>query len=81
VQNAPPILISFVILMIGKQYKYTAPRYAVYSTLPSLHTPSVQIFSSPPRSQTPSDCVSPLLPETKFHINTEPQTILEFRIF
>jgi hypothetical protein len=51
---------------------HEAPRYAVFSTLPSPHPSSVQLSSSKPWSQTLSVYVPSLMSETKFHIHTEP---------
>jgi hypothetical protein len=47
------ILLDFIVLiMFGEEYSYEAPHYAIFSTLPSLHPSSDQIFSSAPCSQT-----------------------------
>jgi hypothetical protein len=47
-----PDLIILIILV--RSTNYEAPHYVVFSSLPSLHLPSVQILSSAPCSQTPS---------------------------
>jgi hypothetical protein len=53
-----------------------APRYAVFSMLPSFHLSLVQIFSYAPCFQTPSVHVPLLLSETTFHTHIEPQAKL-----
>jgi hypothetical protein len=56
-----------IIIILGKNSNYAAPRYAIFSTLPSLHPSLVQIFSSAPCSQMPSVYIPPLMSETMFH--------------
>jgi hypothetical protein len=56
----PLMILDLIILIIlGEEYKFEAPHYAVFSSLLSLHHSLVQIFSAP-CSQTPSvqKCVS-----------------------
>jgi hypothetical protein len=53
-------------LYLAKNTSYYAARYAVFFTLPSLQTSSVQIFSSATFSQMPSVYVASLMPETKY---------------
>jgi hypothetical protein len=63
------ILLNFRILIIlGEEYKY-----AVFSTLPSLHLSSVQIVPSAPCSQKLSVYVPLLMSEAMFHTHIEPQ--------
>jgi hypothetical protein len=45
-------------LYLAKSKNQEAPRYAGFSTLPSLHPTKVQISFSAPCSQTPSVCLS-----------------------
>jgi hypothetical protein len=54
VLHALLVLLELIIIILGKEYKYEAPRYADFSTLPSPQPFSVQIFSSATCSQTPS---------------------------
>jgi hypothetical protein len=49
----PPRLILLIYLTTSST-NYAAPRYALFSTLPSLHPSLVQIFYSTSCSQTPS---------------------------
>jgi hypothetical protein len=58
---------------LTKSTSYVLPHYAVLFNRTLLHSSPVQIFSSAPCSQTPSVCVLPLIPETKFHIHKKPQ--------
>jgi hypothetical protein len=53
---------------LGNLKKNEAPRYAIFSVLPSPQLSSVQISSSAPCSQTPSVYVPLLMSETNFHI-------------
>jgi hypothetical protein len=53
---------------------------AVFSTLPSLHLSSVQIFPSAPCSQTVSVYVLPLISPTNFHTHTKPRAKLCFKV-
>jgi len=50
---------------------YEALHYVVFTSLLPLPFTWVQIFSSPPCSQTPSVCVLPSVWETKFHTHTK----------
>jgi hypothetical protein len=69
------------LFFLARSASYEAPHYAVFSSLPSLHLSSVQIFFSAPCSRTPSVCVPPLISEIKFHIRTKLQAELRFCIF
>jgi hypothetical protein len=60
-----------MLLCLAKSTSYETPHYAAFSNLLLFHPASVQIFSSAPCSQTPSVCVPPLMPETKFHTHSE----------
>jgi hypothetical protein len=63
-----------ILSILGEEFK--SPRYAAFSTLPSLDHSLVQIFSTTPCSQTPSVHVPLLLSETMFHTHIEPQAKL-----
>jgi hypothetical protein len=62
----PPRLDYSNYTYLSKSTNHEAPRYEVFSTLPSPHPSSVEILSSVPCTQI----------ETKFHNHTEPQTKL-----
>jgi hypothetical protein len=59
-----------------KSTNHEAPFYAIFFTLLSFHPSLAQIFSSAPCSKAPSVYVPPLMSETKFHTQTEPQAKL-----
>jgi hypothetical protein len=63
-------------LLLAKSISYEAPHSAALSIFLALHLSSAKIFSSAPYSQIPSVYVSPLMSETKFATNTEPQAEL-----
>jgi hypothetical protein len=61
------ILIYLIILIVLENSPhYEAPDCVYFSSLQSLRSPSVQIFSSAPCSQILSAYVPPLMSETKF---------------
>jgi hypothetical protein len=62
---------------LAKRTNDEAPRYAVFSILPSPHPSTFQISSSAPCSRTPSVYVPPLS-ETTFHTHTEGGMLSEF---
>jgi hypothetical protein len=75
------ILFYFNILIIlGEEYSYEDPRYAIFSNLLSLHPSSVQIFSSASCSQTFSVYVPTLSTQTKLRTDTESQIELVMHI-
>jgi hypothetical protein len=66
------LILNFIILLyLENSTNYEAPRYAVFSTLPSLYPSLVKIFSSAPCSQTPSVYVPLVLLGTMFHTHIE----------
>ena len=72
-QSAPHAQpISLFSILSPAQYwvsstNHLAPRYAISSILPLPRPSSIQIFSSTPCSQTPSDSFPPAMSTTKFH--------------
>jgi hypothetical protein len=62
-----------VLIILGKSTNHEAPRYSVFSIIPSLHSSLVQIFSSVLSSQTSSFYIPLLMSETKFHTHIKPK--------
>jgi hypothetical protein len=60
---------SLFYLYSEKSTNREAPRYAIFSTLPTPHLSSVQTSSSAPCSQIPTIYVTPLMPEALFHFS------------
>jgi hypothetical protein len=65
------ILLDFITLIFGEVSNYKAPYYTIPVSLLSLHPSQVQIFSSPPCSQTPTIYVRPFMWEPMFHTYTK----------
>jgi hypothetical protein len=65
-----------ILITLEEAFNLRCPSLCSFSNLLSLHHSSVQIFSSIPRSQTPSVYVPPLMSKIRFHTHTEPQARL-----
>ena len=59
--------------ILGEEYRYFAPHYAISSIPPLPHPSLVRIFSSTPYSQTPSASFPPSMSGIKFHTHTKQQ--------
>jgi hypothetical protein len=74
------IILDFInLIILGREYSFEAPHYAVLSNLLSFYPSSIQIFSTP-SSRTASVYVPSLMSETTFHTYKTTGTIIVLHI-
>jgi hypothetical protein len=65
-----------ILIVLSKSTNHEALRSAIFSTLQSLHSSSIQTFTYAPCSQTFSVYVPPLISDFKFSSHTKQQAQL-----